>query len=94
MEEFELYYARLELCAYTYLLDRLSEKKISPGSLKVAIVSGDFTRVTEHNHVLYNISQESRLSSQIYVKGYSIFLLSYPLILRPEKNFLSNFWNA
>lgn len=27
MEEFELYYARLELCAYTYLLDRLSEKK-------------------------------------------------------------------
>jgi len=65
MEEFELYCVRLEPCAYTYLLDRLSGKqrhKISPDSYKIAIVSGDLTRVTEHNHVLYNISQDNRLS--------------------------------
>ena len=47
MQAFEMCYARLELCAYTYLLDPLSAKqrnKISPGSFKIAIESGDFTR--------------------------------------------------
>jgi hypothetical protein len=60
MEKFELYYARLEPCAYTYLLDQLSGKhrdKISPGSFKIAILSGNFTRVTEHNHVQYQSGQ-------------------------------------
>ena len=60
MEDFELYYARLEPCAYTYLLDRLSGKqrdKISLGSFKIASVSENVTRVTEHNHVQYQSGQ-------------------------------------
>jgi hypothetical protein len=93
MEGFELYYARLEPCAYTYLLYRLCGKqrdKISLGSYKIAIVSGDFTRVTENNHV-------KCLSGQPFIptnarQGYLIFWFFREF--QGPKSFLSNFWNA
>ena len=68
MQAFELYYARLEFCAYNYVLVRLSGKqrdKISPGSFKIAIVYRIFLELL--NTSTYNISQDSRLSSQIHV---------------------------
>jgi len=89
MEEFELYYARLETCTYTYLLDRLSGKqrhKISPGSFMIAIISGDLTRVTEHNHVLYNISQAAAYPNKYTSRATRFGFVSL--------KFLSNFYNT
>jgi hypothetical protein len=72
MQAFEqyTYYARLERCAYTYLLVLLSGKqrdKISPGSFKIAIVSEHFTRVTEHKHVQYQSGQPLILTNTPFV---------------------------
>jgi len=70
MQAFELYYARLEFCAYNYVLVRLSGKqrdKISPGSFKIAIVYEDFPRVTEHKHVQYQSGQPRILTNTRFV---------------------------
>jgi hypothetical protein len=79
MEEFELYYARLEPCACTYLPDRLSGKqwdKNSPGSFKIAIVYEGFIWVTEHNHVQYQSGQPLILTNTRH--GLLDFLFSFP----------------
>ena len=86
MEGFELYYARLEPCAYTYLLYRLCGKqrdKISPGSFKIAIVSGDFTRVTEDNDVQYQAGQPLILTNTR--QGLLEFFVLFSVILKSEK---------
>jgi hypothetical protein len=72
MQSFEqcTYYARLEPCAYPCLLVRLSGKqrdKISPGSLKIAIVSEHFTRVTEHKHEQFQSGQPLILTNTCFV---------------------------